>query len=46
MVGMSRVKIAGVERVPPSTIHARLGRGRWAVLAVVGDSSGGQEEEG
>jgi DNA-directed RNA polymerase specialized sigma24 family protein len=45
MVGLSRVKIAAVERVPPSTIHARLGRGRWAVLAVVGASSTGQDEE-
>jgi DNA-directed RNA polymerase specialized sigma24 family protein len=45
MVGLSRHKIAAVERVPPSTIHERLGRGRWAVLAVVGAStSTGQAE--
>ena len=45
MIGLSRHRSPAVERVPPSTIHARLGRGRWAVLAVVNASSTGQEEE-
>ena len=44
-IGLSRVKIAAVERVPMSTIHARLGRGRWAVLAAVGEPSTGQAED-